>query len=140
MCRAGRLLLDNDLSSRLPLTGKWIAHMGVGYDKIDVRACKERGICVSNTPGALDDDRDLPAGIRAVGALRSRAQSAGGELEGIASRRKPSVCGSRDYSTLSRCASSTTAGAGLRLREWCECLTGNLDEMLVQTDVLSVHV
>jgi lactate dehydrogenase-like 2-hydroxyacid dehydrogenase len=32
-----------------------IAHMGVGYDNIDVPAATELGILVSNTPGILDD-------------------------------------------------------------------------------------
>ena len=32
-----------------------IAHVGVGYDNIDVPAASGRGILVSNTPGILDD-------------------------------------------------------------------------------------
>lgn len=32
-----------------------IAHMGVGYDNIDVPAAGDHGILVSNTPGVLDD-------------------------------------------------------------------------------------
>jgi glyoxylate reductase len=31
-----------------------IANYGVGYDRIDLEACRERGIVVTNTPGALD--------------------------------------------------------------------------------------
>jgi glyoxylate reductase len=31
-----------------------IANFGVGYDRIDVAACAERGIAVTNTPGVLD--------------------------------------------------------------------------------------
>jgi len=46
---------DRAFISKLPSTVKWIAHTGVGYDKVDVLACKERGIGVSNTPGVLDD-------------------------------------------------------------------------------------
>lgn len=34
---------------------RWIAQSGGGYDEIDVQACKERGILVSNTPGANED-------------------------------------------------------------------------------------
>ncbi|KAG1854141.1 hypothetical protein DFJ58DRAFT_906206 [Suillus subalutaceus] len=34
---------------------RWIAQSGGGYDEIDVQACKERGIMVSNTPGANED-------------------------------------------------------------------------------------
>jgi glyoxylate reductase len=31
-----------------------VANYGVGYDNVDVRACRERGIAVTNTPGVLD--------------------------------------------------------------------------------------
>ena len=31
-----------------------IANFGVGYDRIDVAACAERGVVVTNTPGVLD--------------------------------------------------------------------------------------
>jgi glyoxylate reductase len=31
-----------------------VANYGVGYDNVDVAACRERGIAVTNTPGALD--------------------------------------------------------------------------------------
>jgi glyoxylate reductase len=31
-----------------------VANFGVGYDRIDVAACRERGITVTNTPGVLD--------------------------------------------------------------------------------------
>jgi glyoxylate reductase len=31
-----------------------VANYGVGYDSVDVAACRERGIAVSNTPGVLD--------------------------------------------------------------------------------------
>jgi glyoxylate reductase len=32
-----------------------VANVAVGYDNIDVRACTERGIVVTNTPGVLDE-------------------------------------------------------------------------------------
>ena len=31
-----------------------VANFGVGYDRIDVAACRARGIAVTNTPGVLD--------------------------------------------------------------------------------------
>jgi glyoxylate reductase len=31
-----------------------VANYGVGYDRVDVHACHERGIAVTNTPGVLD--------------------------------------------------------------------------------------
>jgi glyoxylate reductase len=32
-----------------------VANFGVGYDRIDIAACAERGVVVTNTPGVLDD-------------------------------------------------------------------------------------
>ena len=34
-----------------------VANYGVGYDRVDVRACAERGVVVTNTPGVLDATR-----------------------------------------------------------------------------------
>jgi glyoxylate reductase len=31
-----------------------VANYGVGYDRVDVAACRERGVAVTNTPGVLD--------------------------------------------------------------------------------------
>jgi glyoxylate reductase len=31
-----------------------VANYGVGYDRVDVAACRERGVTVTNTPGVLD--------------------------------------------------------------------------------------
>jgi len=31
-----------------------VANYGVGYDRVDVAACRDRGIAVTNTPGVLD--------------------------------------------------------------------------------------
>ena len=31
-----------------------VANYGVGYDNVDIAACRERGIAVTNTPGVLD--------------------------------------------------------------------------------------
>ena len=32
-----------------------VANFGVGYDRVDVAACADRGVVVTNTPGVLDD-------------------------------------------------------------------------------------
>jgi len=44
-------VFDRALIMGLPASVRWIAHNGVGYDQIDLEACRERGIGVSNTPG-----------------------------------------------------------------------------------------
>ncbi|HEX3687235.1 MAG TPA: D-glycerate dehydrogenase [Gaiellaceae bacterium] len=33
---------------------RMVANYGVGYDRVDVAACRERGVAVTNTPGVLD--------------------------------------------------------------------------------------
>jgi len=44
-----------DLIARLPSL-EIVAVMGVGYDGVDLEACRSRGIRVSNTPDVLNDD------------------------------------------------------------------------------------
>ena len=46
--------LSRDVIDRLRGLGM-VAHIGVGYDNIDVAAASAAGILVSNTPGVLDD-------------------------------------------------------------------------------------
>jgi glyoxylate reductase len=46
---------DPELLDALPKSAKYIAHMGAGYDSIDVNACTERGIFVSNCPNVVDE-------------------------------------------------------------------------------------
>ncbi len=46
--------LSSDVIAQLKGLGM-IAHVGVGYDNIDVPAATAHGILVSNTPGVLDD-------------------------------------------------------------------------------------
>lgn len=70
---------DAELIAALPASVKFICHNGAGYDQIDVHACTDRGIRVSNTPTAVDDAtadiniwlmlgalRGLPAGMASL--------------------------------------------------------------------------
>jgi len=45
--------VDDALLDRLPSL-RLVANYGVGYDQIDVEACRARGVAVTNTPGVLD--------------------------------------------------------------------------------------
>jgi lactate dehydrogenase-like 2-hydroxyacid dehydrogenase len=47
--------LKRDLIERLPNL-RFVASSGVGYDPIDIAACTERGIVVTNTPDVLTND------------------------------------------------------------------------------------
>ncbi|KAF4549594.1 2-hydroxyacid dehydrogenase-like protein 3 [Elsinoe fawcettii] len=46
---------DAELISSLPSSVRFLCHMGAGYDSIDIPACTERGIKVSNVPGVVED-------------------------------------------------------------------------------------
>lgn len=60
---SGESRLPAELVGRLPAL-EIVAVMGVGYDGIDVAACKARGAKVTHTPDVLDDDvADLALGL-----------------------------------------------------------------------------
>jgi lactate dehydrogenase-like 2-hydroxyacid dehydrogenase len=59
----GAAKVDKKLLTMLPNL-KLIAICGVGYDGVDVTACKDKGIVVTHTPGVLTDDvADLAMGL-----------------------------------------------------------------------------
>lgn len=135
--------------------------MGAGYDKIDVTACKARGIGVSHTPGAVDDATATTALYLLISALRGfssaeRSLRAGHWKTGHAANAARDLTG-RTVAILG------LGGIGLRFAElvhafpmrvlyhsrrpvahapaWCEYFDkAHLDEMLAQADALSVHV
>ncbi|KAH9917532.1 D-isomer specific 2-hydroxyacid dehydrogenase [Fomitopsis serialis] len=157
--RIGRF--DEELISRLPPTIKWIAHLGAGYDKVDVVACKERGIGVSNTPGAVDDATATTALYLLISALRGFS-AAERSLRAGNWKTSHSAAAAHDL-TRRTVAILGLGGIGLRFAElvhafpmrvlyhnrrkvttapeWCEYYDKeHFDDMLAQADVLSVHV
>ncbi|KAF1841074.1 glyoxylate reductase [Cucurbitaria berberidis CBS 394.84] len=62
--------LDEELVTALPASVKFICHNGAGYDQIDVHACSNRGVKVSNTPDAVNDSTADTAMFLILGALR----------------------------------------------------------------------
>ncbi|KAI4248776.1 MAG: hypothetical protein LQ352_005804 [Teloschistes flavicans] len=61
---------DQELIDLLPQSLKFISHNGAGYDQIDAEACANRGIAVSNTPGAVNASTANTAIYLLLGALR----------------------------------------------------------------------
>ncbi|WP_341898308.1 D-glycerate dehydrogenase [Ferrovibrio terrae] len=59
-----------DLVSRLPASIKAISTFSVGYEHIDVAACRARGIVVANTPGAMTEATANIAMLLMLGAAR----------------------------------------------------------------------
>lgn len=127
-----------------------IANFGVGYDRLDLAACKERGIAVTNTPGVLDAaTADLAFGL--ILAARRRivegdaivrdgrwgtTWSAGPFLGREVSGATLAVVGlGRIGAALARRAAGFDMRVlGVRSRE------GDLDAALRQADVVSLHV
>ncbi|MCJ1483528.1 hypothetical protein MMC06_003696 [Schaereria dolodes] len=65
---------DEELVSSLPKGLKFVCHNGAGYDQIDVPACTDHGIRVSNVPTAVDDATADTAVFLTLGALRAFSQ------------------------------------------------------------------
>ena len=62
--------IDGALLARTPRV-RIVANVAVGYDNIDVAACTERGVVVTNTPGVLTDaTADLAFGLLLAAARR----------------------------------------------------------------------
>jgi lactate dehydrogenase-like 2-hydroxyacid dehydrogenase len=59
----GRVRIDAALFERLPAL-EIIANVGVGYDSVDLAAAIQRGVVLTNTPGALEDEvADFAVGL-----------------------------------------------------------------------------
>lgn len=63
-----------------------VANFAVGYDNVDIEACRERGVAVTNTPGVLTNaTAELALGLTVAAARRATAAEAnlrGGEWTG----------------------------------------------------------
>ncbi|KAJ7647642.1 hypothetical protein FB45DRAFT_822666 [Roridomyces roridus] len=150
---------DKELVDGFPSSLKWIAHNGAGYDQIDVLACKAKGITVSNTPGAVDDASATTALYLLISTVRQYAISERSLRDG---KWKPKGLATKTHDLTGRTlAILGLGGIGLRLAElahafpmriiyhsrnkvvdapeWCEYYP-NVEDMLAEADVLSVHV
>jgi glyoxylate reductase len=132
-----------------------VANYGVGYDRVDVEACRARGVAVTNTPGVLDaatadlalalvlaTRRHVVAGDRFVRESRWRTGWAQPELLGrdLAGATLGIVGLGRIGSAVARRAQAfemtvlhtrrTAGGGGYR----------GLDDLLRESDVVSLHV
>jgi glyoxylate reductase len=128
-----------------------VANYGVGYDRVDVAACRERGVAVTNTPGVLDAAvADLTLAL-ILACRRHLVESDRFVREGRWRRgwARPELLG-RDLagSTLGlvgmgRIGSEVArrAGAfGMRVTHHRRSGGVPLDELLSSSDVVSLHV
>jgi glyoxylate reductase len=125
-----------------------IANYSVGYDRIDIDACRRRGVAVSNTPGVLDAAvadltlglllavrRRIVEGDAAVRAGRwehgwSATPFLGREIGGA-------VLGIVGHGRIGKAVARRAAGFDLELIHTRET---PLDELLQRADIVSLHV
>jgi glyoxylate/hydroxypyruvate reductase len=50
---AGKVIIDKELLSVAGDKLKMLATLSVGYDHIDVKECKKRGVSIGYTPGRI---------------------------------------------------------------------------------------
>ena len=134
-----------------------VANYGVGYDRVDVVACAERGVLVTNTPGVLDDAtadlafalilatrRRLVEGDRLVRAGRWDASWSEGSLADDASGTTLGIVGlGRIGSAVARRARGFDMRVLYTRRAPIETDLGSyreLDELLAEADVVTLHV
>jgi glyoxylate reductase len=134
-----------------------VANFGVGYDRIDVAACAERGIVVTNTPGVLDEAtadlafalilatrRRVVEGDRLVRTGGWTGSWAGGSL---AEEVTGSTLGLVGFGRIGGAVARRAQGFGLRVF----CTTRrrvrsdlaehrDLEALLAESDIVSVHV
>ncbi len=67
-------IFSAEVIARLPASVKAIANFSVGYDHVDVKAAKARGLIVTNTPGVLNDATAEIAMLLLLGAARRAAE------------------------------------------------------------------
>lgn len=134
-----------------------VANYGVGYDRVDVGACAERGVLVTNTPGVLDDaTADLAFAL--VLAVRRRVVEgdrlvrsggwAGSWAEsGLASELTGSTLGVVGLGRIGSAVARRARGFGVRVlytrRHPVETELGEyreLDDLLGEADMVTLHV
>ncbi|KAG1827812.1 D-isomer specific 2-hydroxyacid dehydrogenase [Suillus variegatus] len=138
---------------------RWIAQSSSGYDKIDVQACKERGILVSNTPRANEDATATTALYLMISCLRRFSMAERSLRSGTW---KTPCDAAQTYDVTGRTLGIFgLGGIGLRFAhlahafpmriiyfsrrkaesvpDWCEYVS-SLEELCKQADVLSLHV
>jgi glyoxylate reductase len=128
-----------------------VGNYGVGYDNVDVGACRERGIAVTNTPGVLDaavaeltlalmlacrrrlvlSDRFVRDGLWCTGW--SRPERLGHDLAG-------STLGLVGFGRIGRQVGQLATVFGMRVVHHRRTDGLPLDELLGSADVVSLHV
>jgi glyoxylate reductase len=136
---------------------RMVANYGVGFDRVGVESCAERGVLVTNTPGVLDDAtadlafalilatrRRLVEGDRLV---RAGVWSGGWADSTLASELAGSTLGIVGLGRIGAAVARRARGFDLRVlytrRHPVDTDLGEhreLDELLAESDVVTLHV
>jgi phosphoglycerate dehydrogenase-like enzyme len=137
-----------------------ISGFGVGYNNVDVEEATRRGIAVCNTPGVLTAAvADLTIGM-IVTASRAIVANAGYVRSGGWSRREPApglgwdltgkTLGIIGFGRIGRAVAERARAFGMRVcfydtfstagAGWDDCVYRSLDDLLRESDVVSLHV
>lgn len=156
---------DAELVSHLPESLRFIVHNGAGYDQLDIQALSEKRVQASNVPSAVDDATSDVALYLLLGALRrfplAKAQMSEGKfnssfpfLEARDPRGKTlGIVGAGGIGRAFAYKASHALGMKVvyhnrnRLSQEVELqaakggmrYVGTLDELLKQSDVVSLH-
>ena len=157
MIQSVRPLLNRSVIDRLGQC-RCIVRLGIGYDSVDVAAATERGILVCNVPTyCIDDVADhalalLMEGIRRISQQNRWIRSGRWDRTGArnAKRMKGHTLGFVAFGRIARALAEKVRGFGVTLlghdpyvssesisKHGCQKV--ELDELLQQTDFISVH-
>jgi glyoxylate reductase len=150
--------IDTDVLAAGVASGRLraVATVAVGYDNIDVRAARENGIVVCNTPGVLDESTaDLAftlilAASRlahdAEADLRADRWKGWGITQYLGRDVHGATLGIVGYGRIGRAVARRAGGFGMRVLHHARGDTGetgylvDLDELLATSDIVSLHV
>ena len=111
-CRSTRELLDAAGPSL-----RVVANFAVGYDNVDLDACRERGVVVTNTPDVLTNaTAELARGADAGGRAPARRGGADGARAATGRAGSPGSCSAASW-LARRSGSSGWAGSAPRVAE-----------------------
>lgn len=124
-----------------------IANFSVGYDRIDIDACRKRGVAVSNTPGVLDAAvADLTIGlllavrrriVEGDAAVRAGRWEKGWSSTPFLGREVGgSVLGIVGYGRIGRAVARRAAGFDIDV---IYTRVTPLDELLARADIVTLH-
>ncbi len=149
-------VIDADVVAAGAKTVKVVANVAVGFNNIDVAACRDAGIVVCNTPGVLDETTADLAFALILAACRRLSESErdlrAGRWSGweIGQYLGVDVHGATlalvGYGRIGQAVAKRAAGFGMRVLHYARRPTGevgyvaDLDAMLAEADVVSLHV